>query len=107
MNKKLLKLSFLQSFGIFAYITTIATIMRNGSRIFGEQDNFFSPVAFLSLFVLSACVTSGLALGRSILWYLDGQKKEAVSLFFYVVGWMFVFTLLAFTLLTVVAKFVK
>lgn len=34
----------------------------------------------LLLFVFSAALTSMLIFGRPVLWYLDGKKKEAISL---------------------------
>ncbi|MFA6105370.1 MAG: hypothetical protein WC725_02095 [Patescibacteria group bacterium] len=96
MDKKLLKLSFLQALGVVAYITLIATVMQNANRVIGPKDTFLTPIAVLLLFVVSASITAGLTLGRSILWYLDGQKKDAVSLFFYVVGWLFISMVLVF-----------
>jgi hypothetical protein len=96
MNKKLLKLSLIQALGVVAYITLIANIMQNGNKIFGPKDTYLTPVMVLLLFVISASITAGLTFGRSVLWYLDGQKKEAVSLFFYVIGWLFVFMVLVF-----------
>jgi hypothetical protein len=104
MNKKLLKLSFFQALGVVAYISLVATIMQNGNKFFGPKDTFLTPVMVLLLFVISASITAGLTLGRSILWYLDGQKKEAVSLFFYVVGWLFVFMVIVFGANVIVGK---
>lgn len=98
-NKKLIKYAFLHSLGALAYVTAVATIMQNGAKIFGEKDNFFSPVAFLLLFVLSASVVGALVLGRPILLYLDGFKKEAVKLFGYTVSWLFGITVAVFAIL--------
>lgn len=50
----------------------------------------------LLLLILSATVTGSLVLGRPILWYLDGKKKEAVSLFVATVGFLFLITIFAF-----------
>ena len=88
MNKKLLQLSFLQAFGVVAYISFVATIMQFGNQFFGPKDTFLTPVLVLLLFVLSAAVTAGLALGRSVLWYWDGQKKEALTLLAATVAWL-------------------
>ena len=38
---------------------------------------------FLMLFVFSALLTGYLVLGKPIMMYVDGQKKEAVRLLFY------------------------
>ena len=101
-NSKLILASFLHAFAVVLYVLFVVVIMRNGSKIFGQVDNqvdnYSGPAAFLLLFVMSAAITGGLILGRSILWYFDGRKKEALQLFFYIVGWLFVFTLMTFIL---------
>ena len=84
---------------MMAYVSGVALIMRNGERIFGDKpDNFWSPVLFLMLFVLSAAVTGALVLGRPILLYWDGAKKEALTFFGYTLGWLFILILVAFVL---------
>lgn len=88
MNKN----SFLTAMGITVYILIIATIMQNEDRIFGTQDNFFSPIAFLMLFTLSAVTVGGLVLGKPLMLYFDGKKKEAVNMFLQTVGFLAGFT---------------
>jgi uncharacterized membrane protein len=51
-----------------------------GKHVVQGPDTVFMPMAMLMLFVFSAAVTSGLVLGRPIMWYLDGKKKEAIHL---------------------------
>lgn len=65
------------------YIIGIAVFLSNTQYIFGTEEpkSFIVPAAMLSLFVLSAAVTGALVLGRPILWYLAGAKREALSLF--------------------------
>ena len=82
-NSKLMMLAILDSLGVVAYVSLVSLIMSHGSKIFGEKDTAITPVAVLLLFVLSALVTSGLVLGRPIMLYLDGQKKEGVRLLIY------------------------
>ena len=89
------KTSFFNAFGTAAYIFVIATIMQNGDRLFGAKDNFFSPIAFLLLFTLSALTVGGLVLGKPLMAYLDGKKKEAVAMFIQTVGWLAAFTVVA------------
>lgn len=103
-KSKLCLTALLHAAGVAAYIFLVALLMQNAEKILGKIDNYFSPVAFLLLFVLSAAVTGGLTLGRSLLWYLDGQKKEAVLLFFYILGWLFLFMLLIFAVQFAVKK---
>jgi hypothetical protein len=89
--------SFINSFCAALYIAGVALFMSNTKYIFnGAEDKFQIPLAMLLLFVLSASVVSGLILGKPILLYLDGKKPEAVKMFIYSVGWLFVFAVLAF-----------
>lgn len=65
---------------------------------FGDKpDTVFAPIMALMLFVLSAAVTASLVLGRPILWYIDGKKKEAVQLLFSTLVVFFGIMLLTFT----------
>lgn len=91
--------SFLQATGVAGYIVLVSLIMNNAQRIFGKMDNFFGPVAFLLLFVLSATITGSLTLGRSVILYLENRKTEAIKLFLYTVGWLFLITITVFTVL--------
>jgi hypothetical protein len=68
------------------YIAIIATFLQNGHYIFGEKDNFLSPILFLSLFVLSASIMGYLFIGEPIQLFLDGHKKQAADMFFRTVG---------------------
>ena len=89
-NSKLVLISILNALGTTIYIGLIALIMQNGEKIFGQMSNLFGPIAFLLLFVLSAAITGALVLGRPVLMYLENQKKEALKLFFYTLGWLLI-----------------
>lgn len=84
--KKLLQRGILNALGVSVYIALIATFIQYGEKMFGDINQFFAPIAFLLLFVISASITGGLVLGKPILMYLDGQKKDAVQLFLYTIG---------------------
>lgn len=85
-NKKLISLSILNSLGVLAYVSLVALFFNNAQRIFGgKADNFLAPVIMLTLFILSALITGSLVLGRPIMLYLDGQKKEGITLLFYTI----------------------
>ena len=86
--KKLIQRSFLNALGTIAYVSIVATIMQNGEKIFGSINKTTGPIAFLTLFVLSAAVTGGLVLGKPLLMYLNNQKSEAVRLFLYTLCWL-------------------
>ena len=87
--------------GAGLYIAGVALFMSHTAQLFGgvEEKTAIIPFAMLLLFVLSATVTGSCILGQPILWYLDGKKKEAVSLFIATICCLFVMTVLAFTVL--------
>ena len=92
-NQKLIFISFLNAIGVAVYTTGVSFILRNGEKIFGKMDNFLGPVAFLLLFVLSAAITGILVFGRPVLLYFENRKTEAITMFFYTIGWLFLMTL--------------
>jgi hypothetical protein len=85
---KLIQRSFWNALGTVAYVAVVATLMSNGEKIFGQMSDILGPLIVLTLFVLSAAVTSSLVLGKPILMYLNNQKSEAVRLFIYTLGWL-------------------
>ncbi len=95
-NQKTIFISLLNAVGVAVYIIGISFILRNGDKIFGKMDNFLAPVAFLLLFVLSAAITGMLVLGRPLLLYFENRKSEAIKMFFYTIGWLFLITLVVF-----------
>ena len=89
MKNKLILHSLGHAVLVLLYISGVAWVMSHGKQIFGEVDNtFWIPVAFLTTFVLSAAITGSLVLGRPILLYLDGKKKEALVFFGYTLAWL-------------------
>lgn len=65
-----------------AYISIIASILYYAPKAAGKiDDSVFAPIAFISLFTLSAAVMGYLFLGKPIQLYLSGKKKDAVNLF--------------------------
>ena len=83
--------SFIDAAGVFIYIAIIAWLGFNSQNNFGKTPSFLNPIFVLLLFVVSACITGSLVLGKPILMYLDGQKKEAITLFFYTLIWLVLF----------------
>ena len=90
-DAKLIKLAILNSLGVLIYVFLVSLFMNNAEKIFGAKDNeFLAPVIFILLFVLSALTTGFLILGKPLMLYLDGAKKEAVKLLFYTGSSIFV-----------------
>ena len=101
-NNKLISWSFVHSVGVVIYTALVVLIMSNGDKLFGKQMNYLGALAMLLLFVISATIVGVLVLGKPVLLYLDGQKKEAIKLLFMTIGWLLVFTIIAFVLLLLV-----
>lgn len=101
-NQTLAKWGITHAFGVLVYTSLVAFFMSNASKWFGEADQeIATPVAALMLFVFSALVTSGLVLGKPIMLYLDGHKKEAVKLLFFTGLGLFIFMFLAFIVMLI------
>jgi hypothetical protein len=95
MNKKIImRYAFAEVLVAVLYVFLIGLFFRNADKIFAPEDSMFSPVAFLLLLVFSVAMMGMIIFGRSIMWYLDGQKKEAVKLLFHKLTYLFVFTFL-------------
>ncbi len=85
------------------YIGLIASFLFYGPTFFdlaGKPDTVFAPIMMLMLFVFSAAITGALMLGRPMVWFLDGKRKEAIRLFFYTLVIFFIIMLVAFFVLT-------
>ena len=95
MNK-LIQRAFLNALGTTVYVTAIALFLGHASKIFGQKDSPFAPVAALMLLVLSAAVTGSLVVGKPMLMFLNGEKNEAVKLFIYTLCWLALATIIAF-----------
>lgn len=86
------------------YIVTVSLFLFwGGSMKIGQaKSNFYLiPIAFLMLFVFSAAFTGYFVFGKSILMYLDGKKKEAVSVVTYTLIFLFIYTVLALSILVI------
>lgn len=92
--------AFINSFLTSLYIIAIGLFFYYGSTIkLGKSHVFLAPIALLFLFVFSASLTGYLIVGKPLQMYIDGKKKEALSLLSYTLIFFFVFTLIALILL--------
>ena len=98
-NKKLILYALLSSIGTVLYVSGLAWFMNNGKSVFGRMNDFRGPLFMLLLFVFSAAFTASLVLGKPILFYLDGFKKEAVRLLLYTLVFLFLAILIVFSTL--------
>ncbi|HOY56399.1 MAG TPA: hypothetical protein PLH37_03200 [bacterium] len=96
---KLIRYGFLHSLGVLIYVIFVANFMSRAENWFGQMNGALGAAAFLLLFVFSATFVAGLVLGKPVLMYLEGNKKNALTLLFYTVGWLFVWLILFFVIL--------
>lgn len=91
----LLKQGFIHSLGVVVYVSLLISVMNNGNKIFGAEDNnLLSPLIAILLFIISALITGSLVLAKPIMLYFDGFKKEAIKLLFYTGAGLFVWLLI-------------
>jgi hypothetical protein len=92
--------SALAALGTGAYIALVAFLMTHAEGLIGPDKNILNPIVLLLLFVVSAAITGSLVVGKPILLYLDGAKREAVRLFGFTICWL---VILFFLVLVVAA----
>lgn len=101
-NSTLVKWGIAHAFGVLVYAFLLATFFSRANDWFGRADQkIITPVAALMLFVFSALVTGGLVLGKPLMLYLDGHKKEGVKLLFFTGVGLFAFMALVFMVLLI------
>jgi hypothetical protein len=98
MNKLLLK-AIINAFGTLLYIILIVSFIFSLQHFQKMEDTIFIPIAMLMLFVCSAAITGFLVFGKPVMLYLDGKKKEALSLLGYTIGILFLLTIITFIIL--------
>lgn len=98
MPKKIIRQAFLLALGEGIYIALVATLMFTVGKLFGDKPDpaIVAPIAFLLLLVISAAISGALILGKPLMLYLDGKKKEALQLFGFTLAWLVVFLIVAF-----------
>jgi hypothetical protein len=102
--KEIQKKAFVNSLLTSLYIVAVGLFLYYGTLIkLGRVNSFLAPITLLFLFVFSAALTSFLLLGKPAQMYIDGKKKEALSLITYTLGFFFAFTLIALLLLIFLA----
>ena len=91
----------LNALSALLYISGVASVMFYGTRLMGPgpDRSVIVPIAFISLFTLSAAVMGFIFLSQPVQFYLDGKKKEAVSLFLKTLASFGIITFIALSLL--------
>lgn len=87
------------------YIVLVGSFMYYGSLIkIGRANAFIAPIALLLLLVFSAALTGFLIFGKPAQMYVDGKKKEALSLLTYTLSFFSIITIAAIILLILLAR---
>ncbi len=104
--KGIVKYAIINSLGTAIYITLIVSFIYSLGNFFPGPDKktILIPVAMLMLFVFSAAVTGFLVLGRPVIWYLNGKKREALSLLFYTLGIFLIIIFIVFFFLIILVN---
>lgn len=78
-----IELGFLHALGAMGYVALVAWLFSYVETVGPQEDSFslMLPMGFLLLFSASAGVMASIVFLRPALWYLEGQKKEALILF--------------------------
>ena len=101
MNK-IWKSALINSIATTAYVIAVACFLFFGTMNKLGQNSVFTPIAFLLLFVFSAALTGFLIFGKPAQLYVDGKKKEALSLLTYT---LIIFSLITFASLIILIVF--
>ena len=91
--------AFIDAIGTVVYIILVASFMFSLQDLAQKEDTIFVIASALLLFVCSAAITEFLVFGKPVMLYLDGNKKEAVSLLGHTIGILFLITLIIFIFL--------
>jgi heme O synthase-like polyprenyltransferase len=85
-TSSLVKRAALSALGVYAYIAVLVLVVFNAEKLFGPvEPGWLGPTLFLTLFVVSACLTGTMVLLKPVMLYADGNKKDALRLFGYTV----------------------
>ena len=100
-KKKIILYGIMHAACAVLYVALVALTMSQAKDLLGPMHQAFGMTAFLLLFVVSAALMGLTIFGRPILWYLDGQKREALSLVYYTLIFLILITALVFFALVV------
>jgi len=96
---KIIKRAVIDAVGTAIYVVLIVSFIFSLQIFQKEEDIIIIPMAMLLLFVCSAAITGFLVFGKPIMLYIDGKKREAVSLLGYTLGVLVLITIIFFALL--------
>lgn len=103
MKKDIIKFATVNVVLTVAYVFLVALFLNSAETIFSNLGKtILIPIVMLLLFIFSASICGFLMLGRPILWYLEGKKREAVELFIYSLGMLFLILIAVFIVMILI-----
>jgi len=96
---KIIKRAIIDALGTTVYIIFVSLIMFSLQTFSNQKDIVIIPIAMLLLFVCSAAITGFLVFGKPLMLYIDGKKKDAITLLSYTIGILALITILALIIL--------
>ena len=104
LDKKILKQGATCAALAVLYVAAIATLMTHLEAVFGPgpdtDGDIFAPMLFLLLLVVSVATMAVLVFGKPLMLYIDGKKREAVSMVLCTIGSLAVFIVALLAALT-------
>lgn len=94
--KKEIKLGLIQAIGVTIYCGLVGSVMQNGSKLFGQKDNFMTPVFVLIMLSVSVLICGLLVIKKPYELFFDGKKKEAINVVVYTAVFLFFILLFLF-----------
>ncbi|HEY9700962.1 MAG TPA: hypothetical protein V6C58_00855 [Allocoleopsis sp.] len=100
MMKQVQKYALMSALATGLYVVLIAIFMDVLESYFSNTpDTILAPIFMLLLLIFSAAFTGSLVFARPVLWYLDDKKKDAISLLYWTIGFLFILVVLVAALL--------
>ena len=94
--KNEIKLGLIQAIGVTIYCGLVGSVMQNGSKLFGQKDNFMTPVFVLIMLSVSVLICGLLVIKKPYELFFDGKKKEAINVVVYTAVSLFFILLFLF-----------
>lgn len=101
-DKEIFRNSFVNSLLVYIYVLLVALLIWKGDAVFGQMNQLLSVTTFLMLFTISAGIVGTLILGKPLTLYLDGKKKEGVSILLSTLLILLILTSISLILMTLI-----
>lgn len=92
----IMKRAFLNAIATTAYVILVVLFLFSLQRFASKPETIIIPMSMILLFVCSAAITGFLVFGKPVMLYIDGKKKEAVSLLTHTIGILVIITIVFF-----------